>query len=337
MKSVIRSVKQIPKCIALLGATGFVGGAVLRQIESAADVSCKAHLLQHTTALEKIPSFAIVHRGSMTDIPQNFLPQVPHVVLHCASKQVDGDGTGFDVNLRGIDSLARAINAHTRAILFVSSYSVYGDDAQRDISETAPLRPQSALAQSRAACETRLAELANDGRCRVIICRTRFVLGAGDRFVLPGIAHLVRARLKVGSGQQRFSIIAVDDFARILLQLAWQALHPTAAFAPCEIYNVGYARPISMNEIYAELAASIPTQNPRWRIPINELLLHWIERIPSRGARQLVQRLRLIGYDHYGDVRKLQSTLDNDWLLADPREVLRKIATSFSSSSRAPQ
>lgn len=329
----VETVSQIPECIALLGASGFVGGAVLRQIESAPDGVCKAHILQHETLLEKIPGFATLHHGALTNIPQDFLPQVPHVVLHCASKQVDRDGTGFDVNLRGMDALANAINAHTRAIIYISSYSVYGDDAQRDIAETAPLRPESALAQSRADCEQRLAALANTGRCRVIICRTRFVLGTDDRFVLPGIARLARARVKVGSGEQRFSVIAVDDFARILLMLASQALNPMSATGPCETYNVSYAQPISMNEIYAALADSMPIQKPRWHIPVNERLLRWLGRMPSQGAQQLVQRLRLIGYDHYGDVRKLQSQLGNDWLQADPRDVVRKIAASLSSRS----
>lgn len=322
----------MPPRIALLGATGFVGGAVLRQIKmSQASTRCEAHLLVHETPLENVPAFTTVHRGSLVNIPQDLLPQAPHVVLHCASKQIDRDGTGFDINLQGIDSLLRAVSSHTRAIIFVSSYSVYGDDAQRDIDETAPLRPQSALARSRAECEARLAEFARSSHCRVIICRPRFVLGAADRFVLPGIARLVRAGLKIGNGQQRFSVIDVNDLARVLLALAQQAMSASASLAACEVYNVGYAKPVSLNDIYAALTDSMPVKKPRWHIPVNDMLLRCVEFLPLHGARQLVQRLRLIGYDHYGNVNKLHRQLGNNWLQSDSRDVVRRIVASTTS------
>jgi nucleoside-diphosphate-sugar epimerase len=321
----------IPPCIALLGGTGFIGRAVLRNIAAASNTHRETHVLQHKTALQHLPDWATIHNGSLSNIPLNFLPRTPHVVLHCANKHVDRDSTGFDVNLQGIEQLAALVNPHTQAILYVSSYSVYGDDTQRDIVETAPLRPQSALAKSRAACEQRLATLASTGRCRVIICRTRFVLGADDRFVLPGIVKLLRARITIGNGKQRYSVIAVDDFARILLKLGWQASMAPASFGPSEIFNVGYEQPISMDEINAALAQVLPIKKPLWHIPISHFLLRWMDRVPSAGVRQLVQRLRLIGCDHYGDVHKLQQQLGNDWLQANPYEVVRQIATSLSS------
>jgi nucleoside-diphosphate-sugar epimerase len=326
---VVKTVNQIPECLALLGASGFVGAAVLRQIQSAADSPCDVHLLLHETPLETLPRLATVHRGSLANIPRECLPQKPHIVLHCASRHTDTDGAGLDVNVQGIISLGRAVNAYTRGIVFISSYSVYGDDAQRNIGEDAPVRPQSDLARSRADCESRLIALAHNTDCRVIICRTRFVLGTGDRFVLPGIAHLARVGLKIGSGQQRFSVIDVDDFARILLTLACQSLHSTSSFGPYEIYNVGYSRPISMNEIYEALAEVTPVKRRYWRIPVNALVLRCFERLPSRCTRQLVQRFRLLGYDHYGDVRKLQSRLGTNWLQADPRDVIRRMAAAL--------
>lgn len=322
----------IPQRIALLGATGFVGSAVLRQLDMSQSSSrCDAHLLVHETALESVPAFASVHRGSLTNIPPDLLPQAPHVILHCASKQIDHDGSGFAINLQGIDALLRTVNSHTRAILFVSSYSVYGDDAQRDIDETAPLKPQSALARSRAECEARLAEFARSSQCRVIICRPRFVLGSADQFVLPGIARLVRAGLRIGNGQQRFSVIDVNDFARILLALAQQAMSASPSLAPCEAYNVGYAKPVSLNEIYAALTDTLPVKKPRWHIPVNDTLLRCVDRLPLHGARQLVQRLRLIGYDHYGNVNKLHRQLGNNWLQTDSRDVVRRIVASSNS------
>ena len=90
----------------------------------------------------------------------------------------------------------------TRAVLFVSSFSVYGEGPQRGVEETAPQRPETPLARSRAACEERLAQLAAHGHCAVTVLRTRFVLGAGDRHVLPGLAGRRELHLAPGAVEQ---------------------------------------------------------------------------------------------------------------------------------------
>jgi len=314
--------------IVLLGATGFIGGALLRHLEKLPQEKVRAHLLLHRASLARVPKFATVHRASIDAMPRGLLPAASHVIIHCASKQIDSDGSGYGINLRGIESLAHAVNAHTRAILFVSSYSIYGDGPQRGVSEDTPPSPQSALAHSRAECEMRLAELARTRRCDVAVFRTRFVLGPGDRFVLPGIARLWRSGLAV-SGSRRYSIIDVDDFARILLVFAGRALESGAPAARFETFNVGYERPISMAEIVAVLSESLPAPKLRLRIPTNATLLELLARVPSARIRAFVQRLRLIGCDHYGSVAKLKARLDNDWLQTDPRDVVRRSVGSL--------
>lgn len=300
--------------LVLLGARGFVGSAVLRQLQGRAG---DTRVLVHRAVPAGLPVSAVLHEGSLTALPEGLWPDAPHVVIHCASKQIDHDGRGFGVNLQGIESLCRAITPQTRAVLFVSSCSVYGDGAQRGVREDAPLRPATALARSRAACEARLAQLAAQGRCRVEVFRPRFVLGQGDRHVLPGLARLVRRGFTLGHGQQRFSVIDVDDFARILRARAEAALRLTPGF---DAFNVGYASPLALHEIVAALAERQGVPPPRWRIPVHPTLLNalgWLPGLP-------VHRLRLLGLDHQLDVRRLHARLPAPWLALDPRIALRR-------------
>lgn len=300
--------------LVLLGASGFIGSALLRQLQGRAG---DTRVLVHRKAPAGGPTSAVLHPGSLTELPAGLWPSEPHVVIHCASKQIDHDGSGFGVNLQGIEALCRAITPQTRAVLFISSCSVYGDGAQRGLSEDAPLRPSTPLAQSRAACEVRLAQLAAQGRCRVEVFRPRFVLGQGDRHVLPGLAKLVRRGFTLGRGQQRFSVIDVDDFARILLARAEAAMHGGPGF---DAFNVGYARPLAWHEIVATLVERLEVAAPRWRIPVHPVLLNMLACVPGLP----VHRLRLLGLDHHLDVSRLASQLPGPWLALDPLVALRR-------------
>lgn len=315
--------------VVLLGASGFVGGAVLRRL-AALPGERRAYVLTHRSSLATAFQFVTDYSGSMEALPPALFPPAPHVVIHCASKQIDRDGTGFEVNLRGMERLAAAVNSHTRAILYTSSYSVYGEGPQRDITEDAQPQPQSDLARSRARCEARLVALAHASACKAIILRPRFVIGDGDRYFLPGLAKLARSPLGIASGEQRFSLIDVDDYARVILAMAQQVVSGAAHFAPVEVFNVGYQRPIALREIREILGEVIAVQPPRYRIPVRDVYLKMLDRVPSMRLRQLAQRLRLLGYDHYGTTRKLQARLNDDILLADPRQAVRNAARSLA-------
>jgi len=308
-----------PLRLVLLGASGFIGSALLRQLQG---MACEARVLVHRTAPAGLPAAATTHHGSLTELPAELWPTEPHVVIHCASKQIDHDGSGFGVNLQGIEQLCQRVPPQTRAVLFVSSCSVYSDGAQRGVTEDEPLHPATPLARSRAACEARLAQLAGEGRCRVEVFRPRFVLGQGDRHVLPGLARLVRRGLTLGRAQQRFSVIEVDDFARILLARAEAAMQGAAGF---EAFNVGYERPLALHEIQRVIAEHLGVPLPKRRIPVHASLLSALACLPW----QPLHRLRLMGLDHYLDVSRLQSRLPAPWLALDPLVALRRAMTSI--------
>jgi nucleoside-diphosphate-sugar epimerase len=311
--------------IVLLGASGFVGRAVLRQLARHTD-PVEVHALIHRTPLTLRSGAVKQFQGSMTAMPPGLFPQAPHVVIHCGSKQIDHDGSGFGENLRGIEHLAESVNPFTKAVFYSSSCSVYGDGPQRAVTEEHLVQPQSELARSRAACEARLAGFAAQREIKAVIFRPRFVVGAGDRHFLPGLMKLARSGLQIADGEQRYSLIDADDYAEVMLDVAQQVLEGRGPENVFETFNVGYERAIALREIRAVLAEAASFGPVRYRVPVSRVMLKVLDRLPSKRLQQLAQRLRLIGYDHYGAIQKLSSHLDRNVLRTDPADAVRRAA-----------
>lgn len=307
--------------IVLLGASGFLGGAVLRQMK-ALDRPREAHCLAHRRPIPK-HDFIQLCPGEVSTMPAGLLPPEPHVVVHCASKQVDTDGLGFASNLHGVDRLLAMANPFTRAIVYASSFSVYGDGPQAGVTEDTALQPHTALAKSRAECEARLLSGARVGGVPVAVLRARFVFGEGDCHFLPGLLRLARAGVKPGSGRQRFSVIDVDDYAKVILSLARRFLdeEPGSSTVPA-VFNVGYRQPVSWQDIADILCEAAGCPPARIPVPVNRAVLRGLGALPLETTRRLVERLQLLGYDHYGDVSRLAATLPIPVLDRDPRQVI---------------
>jgi nucleoside-diphosphate-sugar epimerase len=326
--------------LVLLGAAGFIGSAILRQLAntdaSTAPVGL-VHALVHRREMAVQHPGVRLFNGSLHELPQAMIPSAPHVIVHCATKQID-DGKGFDDNLLAIDRLASQINSATRAVIFCSSFSVYGDAPQVNIEATAPLRPETALARSRAACEARLHELALRCGFTAIVLRPRFVVGAGDRFFLPGLARLASAGVRIGSGEQRYSVIDVDDYARIILRLCATYGHcdsrnrSTTVAAPSFLaFNVGYRQPIAYREIIAAISDALGLQ-PRRRMVL-PAALGALAHLPIKQLRRIGEQVRLLADDRFGAVDTLRNELDTSLLDADPIEIVRRAANTLTHSA----
>lgn len=321
-----------PMRIVLLGASGFVGRAVLRAMANRKGEK-EARLLVHRSLVPIAYDFASPYQGSMTTLPVDLFPSAPHVVIHCANKQIDQDGSGFEENIQGIHALSRAVNRHTKAILYASSFSVYGEGAQRGVSEDAPLAPQTALARSRVECEAKLAEASAASGIPVLALRTRFIIGDGDKFFLPGLIKMACGGMQLGDESQRFSLIDVDDYADVMLDIAHKALSSSLPPTSFSAFNVAYETPVSLTEIREVLQDIFNLRMPRHELDISERYLQSLEGLPVASINQLAQRLRLVGYDHYGQVKKLAAFLGSDLLKADPRLAVRKAAAVLARRS----
>jgi nucleoside-diphosphate-sugar epimerase len=319
-----------PLHILLLGGSGFVGSALLRELAGlpAGSVRVRA-LLRRPDAVPDYP-FVDKVQGSLESLPGDLEPAAPYVLVHLAVKHIDHDGTGFfATNVDATERLLGGLGTNLRAILYASSMAVYGRGAQEGTREDEPLVPGTPLGESRRVAEGVIEHAARQRGISAFALRTRFVLGEGDKFVLPGLAKPLRRGLGAGSGQQRFSIVHVRDYARILVRLAQRALERDARGEPVQrALNVGYAQPVQLLDIEAALASRLALAPPRLRLPLTPLTFV-LRRLPSRKLDQLATRLDLIGRSHWGDSRALGQEIGRELIERDPLSALHEAAASL--------
>jgi nucleoside-diphosphate-sugar epimerase len=321
-----------PLHILLLGGSGFVGSALLRELASwpAGSVRVRA-LLRRPDSVRDYP-FLDKCQGSLEALPADLAPAAPYVLVHLAVKHIDHDGSGFfATNVDATERLLSALGTNLRGILYASSMAVYGRGAQEGTREDEPLVPGTPLGESRRVAEGVILEAARQRGISAFVLRTRFVLGEGDKFVLPGLAKPLRRGLGAGSGEQRFSIVHVRDYARILLRLAQRTLERDAHGESVQrALNVGYAEPVRLLDIEAALAAHLSLERPRLRLPLTTFT-SVLRRLPSRKLDQLATRLDLIGRSHWGDSRALGQEIGRELIEQDPLAALRDAAAVLST------
>lgn len=307
----------------VLGATGFVGRALVRSIER--DPGSPARCLVRTESPES-PGHVTYLRGSLHDLPGELFPSSPHVIYHLATQQHDPGERGFVAeNMANARSLAEHINPHCRGLIYTSSLSVLGQQEQSAIDETAQVAPDSELAAARAAVESYLLDVGRQRGISVFSVRTRFVFGDGDSRTLPGLYKFLRTGLMPSTGGQRFSVIDVDDLADVLRQLGRRCRdrHETGTPAQTPIH-LGYRRPISMREIRRILRAETGAI-PALAIPLPKQM-SGIGVLPSPRLRALVGKLQLFGLNHWSTVDRVESEIGTATTGKDPTEMVRAAA-----------
>ena len=320
--------------VLLLGGSGFVGRALLRELALRArssPVRVRA-LLRRPEALPDLP-FLEKAQGSLEAPPRDLEPARPYVLVNLAVKQLDPGRTGYlSTNVLATGGLLDGLSSRCTGVLYGSSMSVYGQGEQDGVSEEAPIAPTTPLSQSRAMAEERIFAFAELRGIAALALRPRFVIGDGDRFVIPGIMGLVERRVRVGTGAQRFSIIDVADYARVIASLA---LHvASSAGDPLRrAFNVGYTRPVTFAELTGVLAGALHAPGPRWHVPVSPGLARALRLIPSRQADGLATRMELVGLSHWGDARALAGAPGGHVVLEDPmaavhRAVLARVAAA---------
>ncbi len=319
--------------LVVTGATGFVGRALIRHCihnVSSGDEDMELRVLVRSKGRLPMHPKIREYEGDLNQLNSDLFPDQPHVLVHLANKNIDHDGSGFQqTNVHGTEKLLKACRPSTRGMIYNSSLSVLGQGAQVNSSHIAPVHPQTDLALSRAQAEESVLRGARKLNTTAYCLRPRFILGDGDNYVMPALAKLVNKGLYLGDGQQRYSVIDVDDYAKIIVQLATRCLQ-TDVVEQIPL-NIGYSSPLSYEVIFSELRKKMASASRKKTIPAPALLASLLKRIPNKTLQAKAIQLQLIGLDHFGDTAATQSRLIHDVLKRDSLEYMKSLAQQYGA------
>ena len=216
--------------IALTGATGFVGQALLPQLlEQAGAVRALARLMTNRP-LPPSPALAWVP-GDMDAAPalETLVAGADQMIHLAGVTKANDDETFYRVNAEQAGRLA-GIARHAGVGHFIH------------ISSLTALRPDvSAYARSKADGEKMVLEAA--GNMPVTIIRAPAILGPGDSATIPVFSMLARGILPVpggAAGRFRFSVMDVVDLSRFILGLALRPPGCSQTVAPASHPGLGW-------------------------------------------------------------------------------------------------
>jgi nucleoside-diphosphate-sugar epimerase len=199
-------------CVALTGATGFVGGHLLRRL-SAAGWKVRA-LARRPAALA--PDAAVVPVAGDLDSEAALAELVAgaDAVVHCAGLVAASSAAEFErVNAGGTARLLRAATAGARPPRFLLMSSLAARESQISPYARSKQRAEEILRQEMAGHDWQ-------------VLRPPVVYGPGDRATLPLFRQFARGLVLRPAGAGRFSMLYVEDLAAAVAALLDQDAAP---------------------------------------------------------------------------------------------------------------
>jgi nucleoside-diphosphate-sugar epimerase len=191
--------------IALTGATGFIGNRVARRLVAN---GCKLQALTRTTSDRSRLSGLNIHwvEGALEDLDSlKRLVRGVNAVVHCAGAVRGATQAHFDrLNVDGVARLVQAVSEQhpVPRFLLVSSLAA----REPEISPYASSKQQGEVILT-----------AKSGQVPWTVFRPPAVYGPGDREMLPLMRWMARGiAFVLGSGDNRFSMLYVDDLAEAI-------------------------------------------------------------------------------------------------------------------------
>lgn len=169
------------------------------------------------------------------------------VVYHLAARQFHGPvprrnrGPWFEeVNTHGTGNILDAMKQGSASrLIFFSTDMTYGLPDQSPVPHSHPQRPIGPYGRSKYAAEQLIRESMAQRALAATIFRPRLIAGAGRLGILTKLFALIERSLPVpmiGSGRNRYQMIAVDDCVSA-------ALHAVEQDVPCGAFNLGSTAP----------------------------------------------------------------------------------------------
>lgn len=207
----------------VLGASGFLGGAVLRRLNQ--EPGWRLTVLVHRREPEQVPANARVLEESLETANWGWCrDDPPEFVFHCARLGGRGKWGRCFAAMRGKlanRKLIRALGAlrNPPCLVYASGSLMYGDCGNKPAMEDTPLQPTS-YARQYIVAERPFLRL-REGTLPVMMFRPGWILGAGSwcgRFYLEP-AQTSGAVPLYGAGNNLMTIIHRDDCAAAMVRV----------------------------------------------------------------------------------------------------------------------
>jgi len=248
--------------ILVTGGAGFIGSALANQL---AGLGHRVRVIDDLSSGDpsSLGSAVAFTRGDVRDIPKLWtLLRDVEVVFHLAARVSVSESILYpveynEVNVGGTVSLMTAArDAGVRRVVLASSGTVYGDQAEQPMKETALVRPPNPYAVSKIASEYYLSALGSLYDIEVVMLRIFNAYGPGQAVPPshpPVIPHYIRQALAgstptiFGSGKQTRDFIHISDVVNALTTAGLTS--NVNGF----ILNIGTGREVSINDLLKKI------------------------------------------------------------------------------------
>jgi nucleoside-diphosphate-sugar epimerase len=251
----------------ITGGTGLVGRHLITALQQRGDrvrtltlpTEDASWLEQHGVA---------VYRGDIRD-PDTLTTPMCNVdtVFHLAAMQGVWLSIKeyFKVNVTGTEYVCRAaLAAGVRRIVHVSSWTIYGMDRGRALTEdVAPAPRRDPYWITKAQGDLLVQDMIAKHHLPAAIIRPGTIFGDGDRLNFGRIADKLRSgkSLIIGSGRNVLPLVYVTDVVQGLLLCA------DLDRAQGQAYNITNDQPLTQEEFLGEIAQELGAAPPRLHIP----------------------------------------------------------------------
>jgi nucleoside-diphosphate-sugar epimerase len=235
------------KVVAVTGATGFIGGHLVRRLAARGDrvIAFGRRAAPELDELSGVTYIRWELPGALTD------PPPVDAVVHCAGTVTDWgpEPVFFQVNVDGTKSVLRTF-ARARRFVHLSTASVYDPlTSKRRVKEDAPYpeRYLNTYARTKMLAEVAVREACPDA----VILRPHAVYGRGENKLLPRLleARWCGTQIALGNGRNRISVTHVDN----LVHAIECAVDGTA----CGTFNVADPVEPTVDELLRHVLATV--------------------------------------------------------------------------------
>ncbi|MFC9515365.1 NAD-dependent epimerase/dehydratase family protein [Nocardiaceae bacterium NPDC056970] len=299
--------------VALVGASGFIGGATLRALAAS-----RGEVTAPVRRIPDSPTPGVRYVLSDIGVPSTLHSALDgvDVIVHAASYTGPDEKLCRRINYEGTRNLLAA--AEARSIDFVvnlSTIGVYGPGPFRDVVEdTREPNPVTTLSATRAAADRMVR--AQGG----ITVRPGFVHGQGDRWFLPGLRHiLTRTGSWIDDGAALLSLISVDELGELIAHLALTGSDADRG----ALFHAASPQPLSVFDIATRWATD----------DLPDTSCSYAEALARAAAVGLTDRhIDLVGRDHTIDGTKLRRRCDRAVVHAPAEIPIRPRGTTRSAN-----